>query len=348
MDKLARHLHSSLLIASAVLVFTVLACSISPKTTEPAEISTATLERASTFSSNTNGSGAPTDTYIPATPNETPVAETYLGDAIQESGYAITALNMADPATPNFNWTAKAGMKLVAIDVVISNISGDSWFASPFDVYLLDSNNLTYKSEVDAVDDTIDSVTLNPGEQVKGWISYTIPDTATPAYLQYSNELLGHAFITVSLTPPPANHQPFAFSIIPTLPTAKLGDIVTKDGYSIAAIAVNDPAQPVAGFKTKRGVKIVAVELIINNTSGAAPLELNPMNGYVVDDKGFVYNGWEGIGALEQDFPLYNLNIGGKAQGWMAFLIPQNAKPVYVKYETQGHSNIFLITGLTK
>jgi hypothetical protein len=269
-----------------------------------------------------------------------------LGDVNRESGYAITALKVTDPATPNFNWTAEAGMKLVAVDVVISDITGGSLYATPRDVDLLDSNNLAYQNEVDAVDNSFNPVALNPGEQEEGWISYTIPDSATPAYLQYSNELLGNAVIKVSLAPPPAGHQPIVVSLTPTSPTAILGDVVTENGYSIVAIAVNDPAQPDAGYETRQGYKIVAVELVLNNISGTDRLELNPFNGFLVDDKGFVY--WSDIAVIENEIPIDNLNIGGTAQGWIAFPIPQDAKPVYIKYETQSLSGNFLITGLTK
>jgi len=347
MNKKADHLHPGLLIASAILVFTILACVFSRKTILPVGISTETSGSVSTALSNTNSSRAPTDAVIPSVTNEASLSETYLGDANQESGYAVTALKVADPATPIFiNYTAKAGMKLVAVDVVISNISGESLYATPRDVDLLDSNNLTYQNEIDAVDNSFNPVALNPGEQEEGWISYTIPETAAPVHLQYSNELLGNAVIKVSLAPPPAGHQPVVISLAHTLPTTKLGDVVTKYGYSMAAKALDDPAQPVAGYETREGYKIVAVELVLNNISSTAPLDLNSYNIFLVDDKGFVY--WSDGSVAENELPIGNLNIGGTAQGWITFPIPQGAKPVYIKYETQNLSGDFLITGLTK
>jgi hypothetical protein len=114
----------------------------------------------------------------------------------------------------------------------------------------------------------------------------------------------------------------------------------------MAAIALKDPAQPVASYEIREGYKIVAVELVLNNISSTAPLDLNAYNIFLVDDSGFVY--WSDGSVAENELPIGNLNIGGTAQGWITVPIPQGAKPVYIKYETRNLSGDYLITGLTR
>ena len=91
----------------------------------------------------------PTDTTVP------PATELYLGDAVSDYGYALTAISVQDPATPGMFYTAVAGTKLIAVEVVISNLSGDMLTVNPLFATLLDKDGFTYDAELAGVDDQL-------------------------------------------------------------------------------------------------------------------------------------------------------------------------------------------------
>lgn len=83
--------------------------------------------------------------------------------------------------------TPQAGYKTVAVEVVLSNISGEK----PLNVFyshanLVDSEGFVYEASYGNRSDRLDMVDLGVGEKVKGWIEFIIPENAVPAYLKYT------------------------------------------------------------------------------------------------------------------------------------------------------------------
>jgi hypothetical protein len=99
------HRSSIILLVFAVWVGVSLACASEMPTSEPLKISTATTELGVTQPP-AQISLTPADT---PTTIETPAIEHYLGDTVQDKGYALTVLSVADPATPSWLYDAEIG-----------------------------------------------------------------------------------------------------------------------------------------------------------------------------------------------------------------------------------------------
>jgi hypothetical protein len=328
------HRSSVLLLAFTVLVAVSLACGNTTTTSEPPRISTATSE---------SGGSQP---LIETPTTDQTVAGVYLGDAVQKNGYAFTALAVVDPATPLMFYQAETGKKLIAIEVIISNVSGDVLGVNPLYATLLDSAGFTYTSELGGIDDQIATLDLNPGEQARGWMSFKIPEYATASSIKYLPEIFGGNFLQTSLLPPPAGHTQIAITLTPTIPAAKLGDVVEQFGYSLTATNVENPAKPGMLYTPKKGYKLVAVEITLGNVSGAKSLSVNPLYSYLVDSNCFVYA--VELGGRDGQIDTLDLSVGEIVKGWVSFIIPENATPAYIKYQTEVYSGNYLITGLVK
>jgi hypothetical protein len=341
-----RNRHYFPLLALTVLVIVSLACGSSTPTSAP-KVSTATSETQVTQpSANTVEPAAPTETPVPPA-TDTPVPELYLGDAVSNYGYALTAFSVQDPATPGMLYKATSGKKLIAVEVIISNLSGDMISVNPLNTTLVDKEGFTYKTELGGVDDQISTLDLNPGEKVKGLIAFEVPDNAVAASIKYAIETFGSKFLQASLTPVPEGHV--AVTELPSTPgnpLPKLGDVVENFGYSLSAVTVEDPATPGMFYKPKQGYKLVAVEIIVGNVSGSEALNVNPLYAYLVDSNGFVYSAE--LGGRDGQIDTGELGTGEKAKGWVSFTIPENATPASIKYSTKPFVGNDLQTGVTK
>lgn len=278
---------------------------------------------------------------------DTPVPTLYLGDAVEKYGYALTAVSVQDPATPGMFYDPEPGARLVAVEVVLSNLSGEPLSVNPLQATLIDGEGFTYQTELGAVDDQIATLDLSPAEKVRGMIAFQIPEGAEPASIRYSVESFGDRFLEADLTPPPERHVAIAES--PSQPPAgalpKLGDVVEQFGYSLSAITVEDPATPGMFYEAREGYKLVAVEIIVGNVSSDA-LSVNPLYAYLVDSDGFVYT--VELGGRDGQIATTDLNAGEKVRGWVAFTIPENATPASIKYEVGVFSGRYLRTGLSE
>jgi len=342
------------LILSVVLIvlFAVtLACGSASPTVQPATISTATSSSPnSTQAPANNAPTAPVNTSTVApidTATTAPVVvQTYLGDAVQKDGYAITALSVADPAKPGMLYSAETGKKLVAVEVNISNLSGAQISINPLDTTLVDSDGFSNQADLGSVDDQIATADLNPGEQIHGWISFKISQNATVTTLKYSPEVLSSEFIQVNLLPPPTSHVAITAPITPAVQTSKLGDVIQQNGYSLTADKVEDPSTPGMLYTATQGYKLVAVEIILDNVSGAQALSANPLYAFAIDTNGFVYS--TELGGRDGQINSMDLNVGDKVKGWVSFSIPATASLAYIKYQTDMFSGNYLVAGLTK
>jgi hypothetical protein len=331
--------HRSKLLAASfsMLVLVSLACGSASPTSEPAKISTATIEAAAIQP----GSDTP---VAPIQDTPTQVTENYLGDTVQAHGYAMAALTVADPAKPGMLYQSETGKKLIAVEVVISNVSGDMLGVNIMNATLLDNEGFVYQNDLGSVDNQVGTVDLNPGEQVRGWISFKIPEASTAASLKYSPETFGNYFLQASLATPPSGHQPAVLTMTPVLPTSKLGDVVEQFGYSLTANTLEDPAKPGILYSAQKGFRLVAVEITLTNVSGSKTLSANPLYAYLVDSKGFIY-GAE-LGGRDGQINSLDLSTGEKTKGWVSFMIPDDATPSYIKYQTDVFSTNYLIAGV--
>jgi hypothetical protein len=278
------------------------------------------------------------------TESNTGAPEYYLHDYIQKSGYGLSVIEVADPAKPGMLYTAEEGKKLVAIDIMLGNISGDSLGVNPLYSTLVDNTGLVYEADLGSVDNQIATLYLDQGEVVEGWVSFQIPTDNTAASFRYAIDKFGNDVINAPLTPAPSGHDFIFMSWSSYRPSSKLGETVEKSGYSLTALAVEDPITLGIPYTPKDGFKLVSVKIVVGNVSGTDSLSVNPLYAYLVADDGHVYA--PELGGRDGQIDAVSINQGEKAQGWVSFTIPQNATPSYIKYELGVFSSDFIIAGL--
>ena len=125
-----------------VLTTITLACGDSTSTSEPV-ISTATQAEEKevepsevvlpTEESQEDQPTATTEaTEEPEEPTEAPeVTQTYLGDVVEDYGYFLSAVEVADPAEPGIFYDPEAGKKLIAVNIIVGVTSGDPLSVKP-------------------------------------------------------------------------------------------------------------------------------------------------------------------------------------------------------------------------
>jgi hypothetical protein len=327
-----------------------------PETAAAAPTKAESAEKAAVVSTRTeappeSAEAAPTSTEALApTAEPAGTAKIYLGDAIEEDGYGMAVSGIENPAKPGMLYESKPGKKLVAAEVILSNLTGEPLSANPLNAQLIDQDGFTYQAELGARDDQLLSVTLDQGERVRGWIAFEVPENAVPATLKYSTSLFGGTALQSSLETRPADAASIPFSSTEARSaSSRLGDVVEQYGYSLAASQVQDPAKGGTLYQPKTDRKLVAVELTVGNVSADEPLSVNPLYAYLVDTDGYVY-GLE-LGALDEQLDATlneGLAPGQKAKGWVAFEMPKDAVPAAVKYQTEPLSGKAISAGLNK
>lgn len=329
------------IVAALPIMVAGIACGASSPTQAPV-VSTATSE--------TQPAEVEEQTTAPQAPTEPPAASAqpadFLGDTAYGSGYSLTAVGVEDPAKPGILYQPSTGQRLVAVDVIVGNVSGDPLGVNPLNAVLIDQEGFTYQAELAGRDGQIATVDAFPGERVRGWIAFEIPEAAVVSRLRHSPGFLSSEFIEVGLIQPPDGHQsvgdPWAPPSTAELP--KLGDVVEQFGYSLSATSVEDPAPPGILYDPKQGLKLVAVEIVVGNISGDQ-ITVNPLNAILVDAGGFLYA--PELAGRDGQIELVDLTPGLKAKGWVAFSIPEDAVPTSIKYLVESFSSAFLHAGLS-
>lgn len=333
------------IIALAVLILISLACGGTSATSEP-RVKTATPEAGATKAPPEQATNTPEPTAVPTDTPEPEPQPLYLGDVVEQYDYLLSAVTVEDPTTPGQFYKPESGKKLVAVEVIVGNVSGDPITVNPLNATLLDSEGFTYQPELGGRDGQIATIDLNPGEKARGWIAFEIPEGATAASIKYAIKTFGSKVLQVGLAQPPEGHVPNteALSVVPEGPLPKLGDVVEQYDYSLSSVSVEDPTTPGMLYKPKEGYKLVAVEIVVGNVSGEI-LKVNPLNATLVDSNGFVYP--PELGGRDGQLAVVELSAGEKAKGWIAFEIPEDATPTSIKYTVEIFSSKFLQTGLT-
>lgn len=155
---------------------------------EPAEVSTdtSTPEPTEEPTETVEPTPEPTETVEPS-PTKEPAQEPT--DTVEQYGYLLSAVTAEDPTTPGRLYTPKEGKKLVAIEIIVGNVSGEPLHVNPLDATLVDSEGFTYEVELGGRDGQLMCCPdLSPGEKVKGWVAFEIPEGATPATIKFEVE----------------------------------------------------------------------------------------------------------------------------------------------------------------
>jgi len=80
---------------------------------------------------------------------------------VEKDGYFLCALTVEDPAPPGVLYEAEAGKRLIAIEMVFGNISGEMVTTNPLDATLIDAEGYKYMPELGGRDGQLEMVSLN-------------------------------------------------------------------------------------------------------------------------------------------------------------------------------------------
>jgi hypothetical protein len=287
----------------------------------------------------------PTASFKPTeTPRPTIIPA--LGDVVEDFGYSLSAVTIEDPAsTPGYFYQPEDGKKLVAVEFIVGNLSGETIGTNVLYATLVDSEGFIHGADSGLVEGQIQLLDIIPGERVRGWAGFIVPEEAMPVSFKYAIRGSSSKVLQVGLylpeiarenLPEPTNTP------MPSLP--KLGDVVENYSYILSAIKVEDPAtKPGYFYEQKEGNKLIAIEFIVGNSSGET-FSSNVLYAVLVDTQGFSYGAESGI--VDNQIELLDVNQGEKVRGWAGFIVPEGTTPAYFKYAIRGSSKNTLIVGL--
>ena len=128
-------------------------------------------------------------------PTATGIPELYLGDVVEQHGYSLVALTVDNPGTVGeySSYEATPGTKLVCVDFAVGNIdAGPSKYSgdyhtvnATYNTFLVDVEGFKYGGESGSCAGQMELVDLSPGEKVRGWVGFEIPENALPAHIEY-------------------------------------------------------------------------------------------------------------------------------------------------------------------
>lgn len=282
----------------------------------------------------------PTATPEPtSTPTPEPPQEANLGDLFELDGYSLVALTVEDPAPPGLIYSPTEGTKLVAVEIVVGNVSGERITVNVLNATLLDVDGFTYVPELAGRDNQLILVDLEPGERVKGWAAFEVPEGTVPASVKY--EASGFPEIVLQSNLTTADGEMVANPDVPLTasgdverePAVALGETAENDGYSLVVETLEDPAPHGLIYNPTEGTKLVAVEIVVGNESGEQ-ITVNALNTILIDTNGYLYEAE--LAGRDGQIELVDLNAGERVRGWVAFEIPENATPESVRYQVTG------------
>jgi hypothetical protein len=106
---------------------------------------------------------------------------------VEQDGYSLSAVTVEDPATrPGMFYEPEEGKKLVAVELIVGNVSGETFSSNVLNATLVDTAGFLYAAEFSsAVEDGLELLDVSPGERVRGWVGFVVPRDAIPASLKY-------------------------------------------------------------------------------------------------------------------------------------------------------------------
>lgn len=290
---------------------------------------------------------------IPEATPESDSSETVrLGELVEQDGYSFVAVTVEDPATPGDLYTPEEeNTKVVAVEVIVGNVSGERITVNPLNATLVDTEGFTYQPALAGREGQIALVDLEPGERVKGWIAFEVSESSEPSTIKYSVTNFPDLTLTSGLQT--AEGEPVANADVPLTASgaverdvpAALGETVERDGYSLTAESVEDPTTPGTLYTPEEGKKLLAVQIVVGNESDKV-ISVNPLNTFLVDTDGYVYTAE--LGGRDGQINTTDLSPGERVRGWVAFEVPEGATPESVRYRISGTPLVELQTGLSE
>lgn len=110
-----------------------------------------------------------------------------------------------------------------------------------------------------------------------------------------------------------------------------LGETVEQGGYSLTVVAIEDPATPGPRHNPAPGTRLMALEIIVRNESGARKMKVEQRNATLLDTDGFKYVA--DTRAIDDSIERKELDVGDQVRGRVAFNIGEDATPARFMFE---------------
>jgi len=299
----------------------------------------------------TTATPLPTDTTEPTATQE---PEYFLGDTVFQYGYGLTAISIQDPYVKNLPLPAGEGKKYIAVDIIISNISGNPLRFSSLNpnVQVKDINGYVYPQVFGGAngDPTFFFHFIDAGEKIRQLCIFSVPVDTQLFSLQYPLDSINgnnQGIISTNLRTPPEGHiplqSPISDSSSTLLPACRSTDLLY--GGTITALKINPNAIPMYGLSNKAGFKFVAIQIEVENISNNNKFPVDESNIFLIDDESYIYPASFGIADELQN---NSLLIGEKSKGWVMFRIPKTANPYCIKYGEDMFSDKYWYIDLTQ
>ncbi len=117
-------------------------------------------------------------------------------------------------------------------------------------------------------------------------------------------------------------------------------------GYSLKALAVQDPAAPLASYTVDSESRIVAVQVELGVTTAEDKMAVESAYAIVTDDQQIDYAAVSS--AINDELVAGEVAKGERATGWIAFSVPKTAKLKTITYRIGLISVVALTAELPK
>jgi hypothetical protein len=281
-----------------------------------------------------------------------------LSTSVEKGGYyfAVTAFD-ASPA-PGYSYEAEPGKRLVAVEVIIGNVSGTTIRSDEDDATLIDNEGFAYVTDSGMLNSgELERVSLNPGEKVKGWLGFVIPESATPARVKYEV----HSDLVLQVAVPPALESK-AQPTVPSRPglvpptqtpaatatpafaaqTQQIGpiwDSLHDESFSMQITLTDVQWSGGDGYaKPKSGQVFVITYLRVKNLGPGASRSVGPLDFKVLDANGALRDDEYQTFARDCWLEFVDLIVGGSIEGCIAFEVPDTGEVslIYAPFRYEG------------
>lgn len=111
----------------------------------------------------------------------------------------------------------------------------------------------------------------------------------------------------------------------------ELGETMEQGGYSLTVVSVEDPATPGSNYNPPPATRLVVLDIIVRNESGARKMKVETLNAALLDTDGFKYVA--DTHAIDDVIEREELDVGDQVRGRVAFSVAEDATPAIFTFE---------------
>ncbi len=303
----------------SIIVLTIISCSL---------ISNSVLDEKTSSDQQINTS-VPTNTSSMSTQKIDEYAFGKAGERTEMSGIAITVTGIQK--LDSLDGYIEADQTIVDTEVLIENIRvNKSVMYAPIYFILKDSEGNIYPCvPIPSFGPILLSGSLSKGEEIRGHISFVIPDTATGLTLAYEPPYLSSEGRSILINLEQIADTNLDYKATTMGPVGKIGETVESAGISLVVLDVH-PKAIIPSTTPEPGKRFVDVEVVIQNVNRDEDVPYSPSHFRVKDVNGYEYS----IGySMEPSLKEGSLARGMSIRGHVGFSVPESSTGLIVIFD---------------